>query len=213
MYRIITNLASMLLLTFCSQISAQAAESGVLDHISANIGQHAVLRTEFTQTKQMAALKRPLITSGQLIYSHQFGVLWQITQPYRISYILGEDKIIEIDAQGIRKERSFKDVPGLAQVGRVFRAMLGTDAAALRNYFTVATQGNVEHWSISLKPKQAQLAQVIKDIQLSGSQFVNDLRINEASGDSAFLHFHNTEGANALNNTELQLFGNSNVAH
>jgi hypothetical protein len=168
--------------------------------------QHAVVRAEFTQSKQVAALKRPLVTSGHLVFSRRHGVLWQIEQPYRISYVLGEEHIIEITADGTRRERGLREVPGLAQVGRVFRAMLGANTATLRELFEVSVQGSPDQWEIELKPRQAQLAQFLASLHLSGAHFVESIRISEASGDTTQIRFRNTQGAGAPNETELQLF-------
>ncbi|MEI7614125.1 MAG: outer membrane lipoprotein carrier protein LolA, partial [Betaproteobacteria bacterium] len=93
------------------------AEPELLSRISAQVEQYPVVRADFVQTKKMAALKRPLITSGRLVYSRQHGVLWQIEQPFRMNYILGEERIVEVGSDGSRRERGVREVPGLAQVG------------------------------------------------------------------------------------------------
>jgi hypothetical protein len=140
-----------------------------------------------------------------MTYSRSHGILWQILQPYNISYVLGEDKIIEIDDKGLRKERSFRDVPGLAQVGRVFRAILGANASALHTYFDVTAQGDTEQWKLALIPRQPQLLKSLSLIELSGGQFVEAIIITEASGDIATLRFQKTLGATGLIESELQL--------
>jgi hypothetical protein len=152
-------------------------------------------------------LKRPLITTGRLTYSRQLGVLWQIDQPYRMSYVLGEERIVEIGSDGVRRERGLREVPGLAQVGRVFRALLGANTAALQEYFDVAVQGDTSKWEITLKPRQAQLAQFLTGMQLSGARFVEAIRIDEVGGDSTQIRLRNTQGASAPSEAESQLFG------
>lgn len=188
---------------------AQATEPDALARIGAQIEQYPVVRAEFTQSKQMAALKRPLLTSGRLVYSRRHGVLWQIEQPFRISYVLGEEKIVEIGADGVRRERGLREVPGLAQVGRVFRAMLGANSTALREYFDATVHGDPARWEIELKPRQPQLAQFLSGLQLSGGRFVDGIRIVEAGGDTTQIRFRNAQGASAPNDAELQLFGES----
>ena len=190
--------------------AAEPAPADALARIGAQIEQHAVVRAEFTQSKQMAAMKRPLVTSGHLVYSRQHGVLWQIEQPFRMSYVLGEDKIVEIGADGVRRERGLRDVPGLAQVGRIFRAMLGANTNALREYFDATVQGDPAKWEIELKPRQPQLAQFLSGLQLSGGRFVDSIRINEAGGDATQIRFRNSQGTGAPSDAELQLFGVSN---
>jgi outer membrane lipoprotein-sorting protein len=183
-----------------------AADDASLAAITAQIEQHATIRADFVQTKQMLALKRPLISSGKLLYSRDHGVLWQIQQPYRISYVLGEDKIIEIGADGVRKQRNLQDLPGMAQVGRIFRAILGGNTASLRSYFSVSGQGNREKWSIQLSPNQAQIKQFLSGLQLEGGEFLDRMRINETSGDSTLIVFSHTESIAEPDSAELRLF-------
>jgi len=197
----------LLVATLAALTPLHAAETNTLARIGAQLEQHAVIRAEFTQRKQMAAMKRPLLTSGRLVLSRQHGVLWQIEQPLRISYVLGEERIVEIGADGARRERGVRDVPGLAQVSRVFRAMLGADSAALREQFDAAAHGDPAQWEIILTPRNAQLAQFLTRLQLSGGRFVSDISIVEAGGDTTQINFHHTQGSNALSDTELQLFG------
>ena len=202
----------VILALLCWITSTFALASDTLAQIGAQIEQYPVLRAEFVQTKQMAALKRPLITRGQLTYSRQNGVLWQIEQPYRMSYVLGEERIVEISGDGIRQERGLREVPGLAQVGRVFRAMLGANTTALQENFDVTVQGDIGKWEITLKPRQAQLSQFLTGMQLSGARFVENITITEAGGDSTQIRFQNSQGVNQLNGAELQLFGNNTAS-
>jgi hypothetical protein len=191
----------------CMVLSSGVLASETLARIGAQIQQYPLLRAEFVQSKQVAAMKRPLVTSGHLTFSQQHGVLWQIEQPYRMSYVLGEERIVEISSDGVRRERGLREVPGLAQVGRVFRAMLGANTAALQEVFEVTVEGNVGKWEISLKPRQAQLAQFLSGMQLSGARFVESITISEAGGDTTQIRFRNTQGLTAPSESELQLFG------
>lgn len=206
----------LIVLSFLFGVSLAKADEKVdqkaddrLRQIGAQIEQHAVVRAEFAQTRQMAALKRPLVTRGRLVISATRGVLWQIEQPFRMTYAFGESQIVEIGSDGVRRVREAREVPGLAQISRVFRAMLGADADALREYFDVAAKGHSGAWTIELKPRQAQLAHFLSGMQLSGGRFVDEIRISEAAGDSSRIVFHNSQGAVALNPDELALFGGS----
>lgn len=197
----------MQLLLLLATAPLLAAEADTLARIGAQIEQYGVLRADFVQTKQMAALKRPLVTSGRLVYSRRHGVLWLIEQPYRIGYVFGDERIVEIAADGTRRERGLRDVPGLAQVSRVFRAMLGANTTALREVFEVSVQGDAAKWEIELKPRQAQIAQFLSGLKLSGGRFVDSIAIEESGGDRTQLRLRNTQGASTPVEAELQLFG------
>lgn len=188
--------------------SAHAEQQDVLKQLGSRVEQHAVLRADFTQTKQMAALKRPLITSGKLLYSKAHGVVWQITKPYPITYILSEDKVIEVSADGYRKERSVKDIPGFAQISRIFKAMLSGDVNALNAYFESKAQAepNQTAWQLLLTPKQTQTSRFIQEIVVAGDQFVTSINIHEPNAASTAILFSNTEAAPTLRDAELALF-------
>lgn len=191
--------------TVVCALPAQAANT--LNQIGAQIEQYPVIRADFVQTKQMAALKKPLVTSGHLVFSRQHGVLWQIEKPYRMSYLLGETRIVEIASDGSRRVRETRDVPGLAQVARVFRAMLGANSDALHEYFDATLQGDPTRWAVELKPRQSKLAQYLTAMHLSGSRFVEEIRISEAGGDSTQIRFANSHGAESLSEADSALFG------
>jgi hypothetical protein len=124
-----------------------------------------------------------------------------------MSYVLGEERIIEIAADGTRRERGLRDVPGLAQVSRVFRAMLGANPGVLRELFEVSVQGDPDKWDIELKPRQGQLTQFLSGLQLSGGRFVENIRLSESGGDTTQIRFRNTYVASVPSEAELQLFG------
>ena len=196
-----------LLCLACMTAWAQAGEPDLLTRIGAQMEPFAVVRSEFTQTKTMAALKRPLVTRGHLVYSRHDGVLWQIEQPFQMSYVLGENRIIEISADGVRHERAGRDVPGLAQVGRVFRAMLGANTVALREYFDASARGDLKHWEIDLKPKQAPLSQFLSGLHLSGGRFVESIRMDETGGDSTQIELRQVQMTATPSPAEWLLFG------
>ncbi|AVS68434.1 hypothetical protein C8245_24770 [Paracidovorax avenae] len=184
-------------------LHAASAGTATLSSLAQHVAQYPVVRAEFTQTRQMAALKRPVVTTGRIIYSRERGVLWQIEKPYAMTYVLQDDKVVEIGADGQRRERQ---VQGLAEIGRVFRAVLSADTQALAGYFDIAVQGTTAQWTLELKPRQPQMAQVMERIQITGDQFVQTLRMDEAGGDSTSLRFRGTQGADTLSDAELQRF-------
>lgn len=210
MRKIILSFRRFLLGAFFGTISLgapiHAAETDMLKRIGSQIERHHVVHADFTQTKQMAALKRPLITTGHLVFLREQGVLWQIEKPYRIAYLLSDEKIVEIAADGSRKERGQRDVPGLAQIGRVFHAMLGAQTNILHEYFNVSVEGNEKKWRITLTPRHPQIAQFLTQLRLNGGQFVEQIRILEAGGDTTLIRFTNSRGSKIPSESDKRLF-------
>ncbi len=209
MRRIIAALSSVLLL--CG--TALAAPAGdVAERIAARLGarleQFPVVRADFIQTKEMAAFKKPLVTRGRLVFSRQNGVLWQIEQPLKLTYVLQETRMVEIGDDGTAQVRTAQDVPGIAQVGRIFRGLLGGQTKALGDLFDSTGSGDAERaWTLILTPRNPQVAQFIRRITLTGGKQVDSIRVEEASGDTATMRFQHTSEATAISAEEGSLFG------
>lgn len=175
--------------------------------LGARLEQVPVLRAEFVQSKQMAAFKKPLQTRGRLVFARQNGVLWQIEQPLKLTYVLQENRMLEIGDDGNVQARTSKDQPGIAQIGRIFRALLGGQTKALADLFDASGSGDAERgWTLTLTPRTPQVAQFIRRIALNGSRYVDSIRIEEAGGDTATIKFRQTGEAAALNDEERKLF-------
>lgn len=199
-------------LLLCLGVLAQAASPDTLRRIGEQIDRAPVVRAEFEQTKQMAALKRPLVMNGRLVYAQGEGVIWQIEKPYRMTYVLGDDRVVEISADGTRREKNAKDIPGLAQIGRVFRAMIEADTARLGEYFEIVARADGGRWEIALTPRQQNVGRFFSEMRLTGARYVERIAIAEAGGDSTTIRFVRTQGGNALDAAERQAFGRAPAA-
>lgn len=169
--------------------------------------QAPVLRAEFTQEKSMAAFKKPLQTRGRMVFARSQGVIWTIESPFKLSYVLAEDRIVEIGEDGVPQVRTARDIPGLAQVASLFRALLGAQAEALAEVFTITPDGTLDAWRLTLVPKPGPLTQAMREIRMSGSRHVERIRIEEANGDSTTLVFRNATEDRAPAPAERERFG------
>ena len=181
---------------------AGAVDDPLLERIAAGLSRPAVLRAEFTQTKTVAALTRPIVTSGRFVYARQQGVLWIIERPYRATYALTEDGVQEIDPNGA-PVRDARQGAGLHHVSRIFRALLEPDFPALEQYFTPSAKGDAGRWELTLMPR-GPLRQAFKTVRLRGGRFVEALWLDEANGDRMEIRFTAVREAVALEADELR---------
>lgn len=194
-------------LAFAMAVPLTARAEGLLAQVAANLDTVPVVRAEFTQIRELAALKRPLQTMGRMTYSRRHGVLWQIEQPYRVTYVLGEDSILEIAADGSQRRRSSRDTPGLAQVTRIFASVLRADNRALDEYFDAQSSGDPARWQARLTPRQPQVRQALAAVRVRGGRFIEAIDIEEAGGDATRIEFRDSRGADGLTESETRLFG------
>lgn len=164
-----------------------------------------VVRADFVQEKQIAAFKKPLVTRGKMVFARNQGVIWKIESPLRVTYVLSEDHIVEMAENSPPQVRTARDVPGLAQIGRIFRSLLGAQAAPLAEIFSVDGDSRAERWKLALSPKPGPVAQYMKQIRLEGARHVERIRIDEANGDSTAITFSNPREDEPLNADEQSL--------
>lgn len=197
----------LILLTGLAGVLHAAPADDIATRLGARLEQVPVIRAEFEQRKDMAAFKKPLITRGRLVFARQHGVLWQIEQPLKLTYVLQEGRMVEIGEDGAVQTRTTQDAPAVAQIGRIFRALLGGQAKALAEFFDSTGSGDPDKaWTLTLNPRNPQLGQFIKRITLGGGKHVVSIRIEEANGDTAIIRFKNTAEAKVLSAEEMARF-------
>lgn len=180
-------------------------ESALLDTLAARFSKTAVVSSEFTQTRTLLALTRPVKSSGRLVYARDRGVIWQIEKPYRATYVIDDARIVEIDAKNVRRERSAKEAPAVAEVGRVFRSIVSGDRKTLVEYFRVTALGDASKWELRLSPRE-KVAPFLKSVVVRGGQFIDYISLVEPTGDSTELAFERQRGDNALADGDARLF-------
>jgi outer membrane lipoprotein-sorting protein len=200
-----TLLLLALLRPAVAEPNAAAPAAQRLTPLLAQIEQTRVIQAEFFQTKTLRALKRPLRTSGRLVFVRGQGVLWQIDKPYRASYLIEAESVLEISADGTRRIRPAREVPALAQTGQVFQAIFQGDTRALEAYFEIRSQTGSSQWQVDLTAKPM-LARFLKSISAHGGRFLDAIEIEEAGGDTTRIEFRNTQLDAPIADADRELF-------
>lgn len=202
-------ITALVLLTQAPAVHAQTqspADAPATARLHARLSQAEVLRADFVQSKAMAAFKKPLVTRGQLVFAPRHGVIWKIEQPLRLTYVLREDRLIEIAADGREQVKTARELPAVAHVARIFRALLGGQTQALDELFAASLSGDPDRdWTLTLTPRATQTAQFVRRIALAGGRHLDEIRLEEAGGDVTTLSFSHTRLADALSPEESRL--------
>lgn len=190
------------LLALCAA-TVFAADTDSLDAISARLKAHATGRAQFVQTRNMPDLERPQFARGRLVWSPA-AVIWTIEQPFRTTYVMREDGTLEIGSDGSRTLRSSRDEPAGGRVARVLRALLRGDTQGLAEMFEIDARLQQDRWNITLVPRRSPLTLYLKTVRVSGSAFVEAVRIDDTNGNTTQLQFSNHH-AGELSEEELGL--------
>ncbi|RQS11016.1 outer membrane lipoprotein carrier protein LolA [Burkholderia sp. Bp9002] len=177
-----------------SDPAAHRANTALVSEVAARLARGGTIRADFTQTQTLAAMTRPLVSTGSLLFDRASGVVWRIDTPYKATYVITDGGVREVGADG---QRARGDARNVAQVSRMMRGMLGGDLSGLYAQFDVDASGTPERWRLTLRPNQPQLAQAIRTLQMTGGAYLKTLGMTFANGNVTTLEFAGTARVDA----------------
>ena len=191
-------------LCLVAALAAPAPAQGAPDALTAHLKDAALVHLDFTQTRHLAALSRPLKASGSMVLAPDKGVIWALAKPVAITYVIGPKGLLVVNPDGSQERKGARETPMVAQMGRIFQAVAQGDWQSLEGLFSVSGAGSPERWSVTLQPKP-QAAPFLKRIRLDGGRFVERIRIDEAGGDRQELAFEHQRTDAPLTPAEAKL--------
>jgi len=178
-----------------------------VEKIQALLAKPKILCGRFDQTKQLAGLKKPLLSSGRFCVVADKGVLWRNLQPFPNTVRLTRDEIIQMQGERVTMRLNAKQEPTVRLMNSVLFSLLAGDLAQLEKHFAVEGNVNKVSWSVTLKAREPGLAKAIGAISLDGGAYVSNIAIDEASGDRTRIVFSAIQtGDDAMSSDEAALF-------
>jgi hypothetical protein len=177
-----------------------------VEKIQALLAKPEVLCGRFEQTKYLAGLKKPLLSSGRFCVAPKKGVLWRTLQPFPNTLRMTRDEIVQTEGERVAMRLDARQEPAVRMINGVLFSLLAGDLLQLETLFSVdgAVRGN--GWQVALKPRDATLAKVITGIGLEGDAYLRNITISEPGGDRSSIRFADlVTGAEALNAEEGKL--------
>ncbi|MBN3726782.1 outer membrane lipoprotein carrier protein LolA [Burkholderia sp. Ac-20379] len=170
---------------------ASPAPASLVSAVTQQLARAGTIRSHFTQTQTLAAMNRPLVSTGSMLIDRALGIVWRIETPYRATYAITDGGVREIDASGQAVPASGGG-RGVAQVSQMMRGMLSGDLSALYSQFDVEASGTPARWRMTLRPNQPQVRQALGVLRMTGGEFLNTLEIGYANGNRTTLEFNGT---------------------
>jgi hypothetical protein len=170
------------------------------------LAQPKVLCGHFDQSKQLAGLKKPLVSNGRFCVVADRGVLWRTFQPFPSTVRLTRDEIIHLQGDRVAMRLDAKQEPALHMINSVLFALLAGDLGQVEKWFWVDGRTRDSGWSVTLKPREPALAKAISSVALDGDAYVKNITIGEASGDRtsiAFSKIHTGDAAMTVDEAAL----------
>lgn len=195
------KLAGVFLLTLV--LPAHADE--LLDRVLKHLAEPAVIRAQFVQERLITDMTRPTVSRGRIVVSQRDGLLWRIDSPVTLTLAFTPTEIIETGPDGVRRLRAQgRNVE--TQIGRVMRGILAADVETVRTAFEAAASGSMERWTIRLAPRPREMARVLREIRLAGTNRLESIEVEETSGNLTTIRMRQFSVADSLAPEELALF-------
>lgn len=154
--------------------------------------QSDVVRGDFIQSKYLAELDQPLISSGQFVLARGHGLIWQVEKPVKTTLVIGQTQWVQSNNGHETLRIDANQQPGLNVVAAMLLAVFQGDEARLRNFFDIDSDKAKDPWTMQLKPKTAAVAKFIHSLTIEGNESINRIEINEAGGDRSVIQLRNT---------------------
>jgi hypothetical protein len=138
----------------------------------------------FAESRHLQMVATPLRSSGVLRYTAPDRLEKQTLQPRpaRLALIGGR---VTIEREGEASQTiSLADYPEIGALVEGLRATLAGDFPALQRYYDVSLEGVAGAWTLTLRPRDARMQKLVREIRIAGSGGVL-LRIDtiETDGD------------------------------
>ncbi|TCS35552.1 outer membrane lipoprotein carrier protein LolA [Paucimonas lemoignei] len=157
--------------------------------IQALLAKPDVMCGRFDQSKQLAGMKKPLLSSGRFCVAAGKGVLWRTLQPFPSTLRLTRDEILQMHGDRVAVRVDAKQEPTVRVINNMLFSLLAGDLAQLENLFEGEGKVQDKQWSVALKARDAGLARVIAGVSLEGGAFVKQITLFEANGDRTSITF------------------------
>jgi hypothetical protein len=141
-----------------------------VDGLLRGLARPAPATTPFVEIRYSKLLDQPLVVKGQLEYHADGALVRAVNEPFRErTEIKGETVTVERVGSNPRRF-SLKRAPELRSMLGGFAAVLGGSRASIEQDFTLALQGDTNHWRLAMTPKSATVGKYVRDIVIQGRE-------------------------------------------
>jgi outer membrane lipoprotein carrier protein LolA len=179
--------ATLILLGAGAAAALAAAPPAAFDELLALLRQRQHGHVTFTEVHNLAMLKEPLTSSGELFYEAPDHLEKRTLKPAPESLVL-EHGVLRAQRGHRTRVIEVADFPEVVPFVESIRATLAGDRAALERYFDVGFEGDLAHWTLHLRPKDPAVARSVADITLAGERdVIATVAIRQSDGDHSLI--------------------------
>ena len=159
-----------------------------------------VVQGRFEQAKTIKGFRNALVSHGEFMVARGQGVWWHTQQPFESTLVVTRTRIFTRAGDGTSANvADAQGEPGLRQVNELVFSLLSADLDALADRFAIEAQAvGAAGWTLTLTPRDANVAKFLARATIAGDRFVQTVRIDEARGDSTQIRFSHQSPSESL---------------
>lgn len=175
---VFTALAGVLALSSC------AVQGVTLDQLQQRFSLQPVVRADFSQSRAIAGIAKPLVSSGQLVIARDKGLWWHQARPFALTLVLDDKRMVQVINGQPPQIVTAESNPQMFQFNHLLRALFQADRRVLeQNFATDFTDLGNARWRLVLTPKTTPLDKLFHTITLTGRDYLEGIELNDRQGD------------------------------
>jgi hypothetical protein len=144
-------------------------------------------RASFVEKKYIALLEAPVESSGELLYTAPDRLEKRTLKP-RAESLLIEGGSLTVERGKRRMVLRLQDYPELVAFTESIRGTLAGDMVALRRVYNLDLEGSEERWTLTLRPMETKMLEVVQRIRIGGSHAeVRTIEIEQTDKDRSVM--------------------------
>ncbi|AWH88883.1 LolA family protein [Limnobaculum parvum] len=169
---------------------SQTASAVTLDDLQQRFSHQPVLRAQFEQQRTISGMSQPLKSNGNVLIAKAHGLIWNQTKPFPLILMMNETRMEQRMAGQPPQVITADNNPQMFRFNSILTALFHADRKALEQNFNLQFsylgKGN---WQLILQPTTTPLDKLFRQITLNGSEFLNEIQINDMQDDSTHIRF------------------------
>ena len=158
-----------------------------VNELSALLQKDANFKASYNQKKTLNKLNKILKSSGVVIIIENKNVFFRQNTPFELEQIITPNRFAQIMDDEIN-EITRDNNPQLFEISNLLLNIFSMNEVN-EKYFSYKLSGNLNNWTLELKPNDELLSKIFNKITIQGSDKVKEIVIEDVSKDTTKLTF------------------------
>ncbi len=158
-----------------------------VNELSALLQKDANFKASYNQEKTLNKLNKILKSSGVVIIIENKNVFFRQNTPFELEQIITPNRFAQIMDDELN-EITRDNNPQLFEISNLLLNIFSMNEVN-EKYFSYKLSGNLNNWTLELKPNDELLSKIFNKITIQGSDKVKEIVIEDVSKDTTVLTF------------------------